>query len=96
MRNDIAARLFIAAMTEEYVDEGASEQRITTIADDALWAASIFVKRIENFDQPEQRSGQERRSNVDRRCSDCADEQLEQALKEQFLQATLNSIFRGR
>jgi hypothetical protein len=57
---------------------------------------------------PEQRSGNERRSNVDRRGvqekkgeaqtsaeEDEAFRQLEQALKDQFLMATLNNIFRN-
>jgi hypothetical protein len=98
LRNAVATRLFINAMTQEYGEDGVSKPFVREISNDALWASTIFVEELENFDAAQADEAEQKCEG----CNGCSPEedeaftQLERALKEQFLNATLHAIFKGK
>ena len=98
LRNAVATRLFINAMTQEYGEDGVSKAFVKEISNDALWASTIFVEELENFDASQAAEAEQKCEG----CNGCSPEeeeaftQLERALKEQFLNATLHAIFKGK
>ena len=98
LRNAVATRLFINAMTQEYGEDGVSKPFVKEISNDALWASTIFVEELENFDAAQAAEAEQKCEG----CNGCSPEedeaftQLERALKEQFLNATLHAIFKGK
>lgn len=101
LRNAVATRLFINAMTEEYGKDGVNKSYVKEISNDSLWASTIFVEELENFDAAQAAAAAEAEQKCEG-CNGCSDEeeeaftQLERALKEQFLNATLHAIFKGK
>lgn len=98
LRNAVATSLFISAMTQEYGENGVTRSFVKEISNDALWASTIFVEELENFDTAQAAEAEQKCEG----CNGCSPEedeaftQLECTLKEQFLNATLPAIFKGK